>query len=193
MTPEAALEQLRDIHLPSEQTVAAGLPVWIMPLLTASLIAAYCIWRHFARKREWLHQAQAELQAIARDAQTGNADRGWHRLAVLMRQLAILHNPSAKTASDSASTATTDRAPSPAVITGDAWLLYLDELLATEIFFAGLGRVIISRPYQLNGTESDPTLAALCDEIKEALNTLIKKHKLPKPTARRHPGLNDAA
>ena len=155
MNPDP-LAELRDIHLPSAVFWwPPAIGWWIVLLILILLIAAGFWWK---KRREALNSrpviyssievidaALAELSELDNAIKTGgNAKAMTADLSRLLRRSAmrLSVNPS-----------------DVAGLTGEAWLLWLDEQWSKDEFCHGVGRQLIHAQYQ---PESDINIEAVC-------------------------------
>lgn len=160
MTPENALVQLRDIHLPLTESSIGALPAWLMPGCAALAVIAIWIWRKRRRAMNWQRQTKTELDAIVQASRQGQAQHGWQRLSIVLRQLALLHSDQS----------------SPASCTGEQWLLMLDQLFDTDAFTGPDGQALLWGPYKgptrPEDEQTDPALLRLTELVRKELPTL---------------------
>ncbi|MGH1357175.1 MAG: DUF4381 domain-containing protein [Burkholderiaceae bacterium] len=159
MSPNDALRQLRDIHLPAVQADEISMPLWVLPLVAMLITAVICVWRRHKRHYLWVEQTRVELRAIEQQAMHARAEQGWQRLAVLMRQLVLLHWPKADVAAT----------------TGEDLLRLLDETFETTLFSNGIGRALTANPYRQHPQQNDPQLAQLCRSLHAELERLARQ------------------
>ncbi len=151
MEPAAleALAELRDIHTPPPVSWWPPAPGWWV--LSGLLLLALLLWFGWRYRRQKLalrKSALAELERIrAEFAGHRNAARLAARLSVLLRRVAL-------------SGADGERA---AALKGEAWLAYLDERGRTRAFSDGVGRALISAPYQAEVALDGEALIAVVD------------------------------
>ena len=138
MTPEDILADLRDLQLPPP---VAGNPdvafVW-WPLIVFALAAGALIWLALRRRHAWRKEALAVLNEVESDVASEHFEAAWTRLAVLLRQLAIIARGQSLAAS----------------VNGEAWLALLDDIFASDLFCSGPGRSLLSHPYQVDAARS---------------------------------------
>lgn len=132
------LPQLRGIHVPADPHWWPPAPGWwllaTLLLLTLWWTLRWLIRRH-RRKAPW-RAARRELAALAqRHANnTDDADNDGiylRELSVLLRRIALIHNPAEDTAA----------------LTGEPWLAWLDRQADSDQFSQGPGRVLADGPY----------------------------------------------
>lgn len=161
MTPDQALSQLRSIHLPPTPLPESTLPLWLLPVIAMVVAIIGCLWWRNRRRQVWLMQARTELRSIASDAANGLAARGWQRLAVLMRQIVLLHGDPVRAAA----------------ATGDQWLALLDETLQTSLFLEGPGRALNELPYRKPDEPpvNETQLGMLCQQLLPLIEALARR------------------
>lgn len=100
-------------------------------LLLAVVIAA--VWRfvHYRRINRYRREALAELKSIERASPAAH-DELLTRLTLLIRRTALAAFPREQVAS----------------LAGPAWLSFLDRTYAGQEFAHGIGRLLVSGPYQ---------------------------------------------
>jgi hypothetical protein len=150
------LAELRDIHLPSAISWwPPAIGWWIVLLILILLIAAAFWWKRRSEalknrpviysRIEVVDAALAELVPLEGDIKAGeNAKAMAVDLSRLLRRSAmqLSENPS-----------------DVAGLTGEAWLLWLDEQWSKDEFCNGVGRQLIHAQYQ---PESDINIEAVC-------------------------------
>jgi len=160
MTPDQALLQLRDIHMPLAENSIDALPGWLFPTLAAVAVIIVWTWRKRHRSMNWRRQARAELTAIIQASQQGEVEHGWQKLSVLLRQIALLHSTQESRAS----------------CTGEQWLGVLDQLFDTDAFTGPDGRALLRGPYQqaVESTrqQTGSALQRLAELVRDGLPTL---------------------
>ena len=169
MTPATDPEKLalRDIHLPDSLSwwpLAPGW--WILLFLIVILVMAvfYFIRRRRNMRMSAIYLAKEELSRIEKEFKS-NQDKVnlVQEISELIRRVSI----SLSNRSESAS------------LTGEKWLLFLNELNGDESFTKGIGRVLIEAPYQnkpnYNEKELLSLISAWIDSAKS--NTSNKRYK----------------
>ena len=133
MDLELVLQGLRDIHIPEPVSIWPLAPIWWIILL---LVLASIIYSLGKKAQQRLRYTDVALEAL-------NEIRKQHRqhqsnaktcaaLSKLVRQIALA----------------TDERADVANITGQAWLSYLDDMGKTTEFTEGIGRTLLTSPYQ---------------------------------------------
>ena len=131
--PQQALD-LRDIHLPAAPPFWPPAPGWwLLAALLLALLAVFALrlwrrWRLQAQRRRVLDAVDALAARLSSERST-EALTG---LSVLLRQMALARYPRREVA----------------VLTGAAWLRFLDETGGEGRFTEGPGRWLASAPYQ---------------------------------------------
>lgn len=158
MNPElaAALEQLRDIHLPSEPGWWPPAPGWwiagAMALgLTGFLL--YGAYRWYLSRRPF---RQFKTELLAMPLQPGMAARDLQTISALVRRLIITLYGREQVAS----------------LTGESWLKLLDTLSGSTDFTNGPGRVLEYGPYQAAAPDQ-------LQPLRRCLIGLCRPHRLP--------------
>lgn len=127
---------LRDIHLPAEPSWWPPAPGWW--LLLGILIAVLLLGYYLNKKRSYrrlsavnlARQSLSSLKNQYAEQQDGKAIV--RELSILLRRLSISIFPRADSAG----------------LTGDQWLLFLDQSMSDKIFSQGPGRILIEAPYR---------------------------------------------
>ncbi len=126
------LNSLRDIHLPPPVGWFPPAPGWWLlgALLLIAALSGLWAWRRRTRLRRrslrHLHRLHATWRKDRDDA------RYLRGLSRLLRQAAIAAHPEG----------------TPAGLTGESWLAFLDHHGRTRAFTAGIGRTLLTAPYQ---------------------------------------------
>lgn len=152
---------LKDIHLPSEVAVWPLAPGWWL-LIGLLVLIAVAVWLGVKRYRRGavLREAQQMLASLRKDNQLRPAEK-LAALSGLMRRVAISTAPRNEVAS----------------LTGNRWLMYLDQGLKDAPFSQGPGRCLAESPYRSEPAELD---AAELAAVFECCQTWIKARKLPR-------------
>lgn len=133
---EKALEQLRDIHLPTTEPASwiamidATLIGTALAAIAIGALTGWWLWRKRTTRRIALKQLQ---KIAARQSASGRTDAFPSELAQLLRQYAI-----------------SKHGQSAAGLTDEAWLRWLDThsgRTGSADFAQGIGRVLLSGPY----------------------------------------------
>lgn len=132
---QAILKDLRDIHLPEPISMwppAGGW--WMAAVVLVLLIAGIVYWYVRRRSSKRLQKtALSELKQLQQTyLDTGQQQRFIAGLSILLRRVALSSFDRRRVAG----------------MTGEAWLMFLDESSATNHFTKGMGRVLTSGPYQ---------------------------------------------
>ncbi|PID46406.1 MAG: hypothetical protein CSB47_04375 [Proteobacteria bacterium] len=140
------VEELRDIHLPSEVSWWPLAPGWWGLMLVALL----CLFLLF----KWLRHVQKKKQTIAMimnaldelEAEENLDDKAWlEKMSTLLRRVAINQHGRQVAAG----------------LVGQDWLAYLDNSGKTEQFSKGEGKVLASSPYQPSAAFDRKALSVL--------------------------------
>ncbi len=131
--PQQAL-QLRDIHLPPPPPFWPPAPGW---WIVAALMLMLLVWVGFVLwKRERIRRRRQRvmdaLNRLERELATGRSAEGLASISLLLRRLALTRFPRERIA----------------VLSGDAWLRFLDESGGNGRFAMGPGRVLADGPYR---------------------------------------------
>ncbi len=148
-----SLSQLHDIHLPPPvSSFPSGIGWWIIILLCLSIIIFFIHYLYNKQQQQLFRRlALTELQQIQTQSEyQNNPVLLLKALSDLLRRVAIIISPRTEVAQ----------------LTGQAWLRYLDKTGNTQEFTQGVGKVLLSGPYQKQLAESLD---------KEALIQLIHK------------------
>ncbi len=148
--PQQALD-LRDIHLPAAPPFWPPAPGWW--LLAVALLALLAwfglrLWRQWRLRRQRRKVLDA-VDALAARLSSERSTEALTRLSVLLRQLALARYPRREVA----------------VLTGAAWLRFLDETGGEGRFAEGPGRLLASAPYQ-RALPSQLDLAGLVGAVR---------------------------
>lgn len=128
------LQNLRDIQYPEPVSWWPLAPGWYMlalGLVLGVMGASYffCVWRRARRQKAKILERLTALQAVARHA---NSTKAVMELSVLLKQVALKLGPREKIAH----------------LYGDEWLAFLDKMGNTQEFSQGVGRLLLTAPYQ---------------------------------------------
>lgn len=127
------LDQLKDIHLPSEINwwpLAIGW--WLVAgLVIAMLVLLMVLFKNHRKKKQRLKQGLAPFDQLANNESLSSQD--WlNELSILLRRIAInVHGRN-----------------DVAGLVGSDWLSYLDNSGGTKEFSQGVGKVLAQQPYQ---------------------------------------------
>ncbi|HMM67232.1 MAG TPA: DUF4381 domain-containing protein [Dokdonella sp.] len=146
---------LRDIHLPADPSWWPPAPGWWLLALVATgllLFAARVLLRRW-RKRRWRRLVLAELERIAeQQASTPDSVRLAADVSQLLRRASRLVDAGA------------------ASLRGEAWVTFLDSVLAGEDFSRGVGRCLLDGPFRRTlSVDSDGLLALTRAWLEKAL------------------------
>ncbi len=152
-TPDELLNRLHDIHGAAEPSWWPPAPGWWV--LAAGALAALVVYLWRNRRESWQAQALRELARAERDfIQSQDAIRFVSDVSILLRSVSVSRA----------------RGIAIAGLTGDAWLQYLDESLATREFSRGAGRVLITAPYMPSADIDVPALLELTRQWLRSAN-----------------------
>ena len=137
MTPAPEELPLRDIHLPDPVSWWPPAPGWwgLLILCLLLVIAFWALWNAWRRGR-LKRGSLALLQQLAEQFQRNHDEQQLiAQLSVLLRRVALSTYPRRRVAA----------------LTGEEWLLFLDNSLtangADKAFSGGIGRALIEAPY----------------------------------------------
>lgn len=126
------LSELKDIHLP--EMPSAWPPAfgwWLLLLLTLLCISWLGIrLMRFAKQRKRQQQLLAYLSQIE-DKHENDDERFLSAISILLRRITLMHYPRHQVAN----------------LTGDKWLIFLDQSGKTRDFSNGPGKVLANGPY----------------------------------------------
>ena len=138
--PVDPLAGLIDIPLPQEAALWPQTWPSRIAIALAAVLAVWAIWRfaHRYRANRYRREALSELDRI-RQAPDAAPDRLAAQLAVLVRRTALGAFPR----------------DTIAPLTGTAWLAFLDRSYGGDEFSRGVGRWLVSAPYQQSAPDRD--------------------------------------
>lgn len=161
ITDPAALP-LRDIHLPDSilwWPLAPGWWLLLFLIVVTVLSVLYFIRHRRQQKLSAIYLAQQELERIENEFNSHkNKSILIKQLSELIRRISI----SLFNRNESAS------------LTGEDWLLFLDQLHGDDAFSKGCGRILIEAPYQANPDYNDTKLLSLISSWIDS----AKKHRV---------------
>ena len=149
---------LKDIHLPSVPGWWPPAPGWwiLLGLMIIIAVLYYCWYLRKQRiKGSAVHLAKLELESLQSDFQSHQDARKFIAdLSILLRRLSISAFPRTETAS----------------LTGEDWLLFLDDCMQSTSFSVGVGRILLDAPYKREIEEQELSpLVELCGQWIEQL------------------------
>ena len=153
MKAEALLNQLKDIQNPNAISMWPATIAWYILFAIIIIIIAWLLiklmQRLFKRKRQQ-HALTLLKQAVARYPK--NANLAIADISTLLRRIALAKFKRKNVAS----------------LSNQAWLIFLDETLSTKKrpckeFSTGIGKLLISAPYQKNSSCDIDALAKLVE------------------------------
>lgn len=130
------LQDLRDIHYPSPISWWPLAPGWYV-LAVAVLVSAFVLWRWLQTRRrlkQWRQKVFARFDDLERGIQHRDRKTSVMALSVFLKQVAL---------------GVGDR-HHVAGLNGEPWLQFLDQTGATQEFTTGIGRLLLTAPYQPN-------------------------------------------
>lgn len=140
------LQQLRDIHLPPPITTWPMAPwgwLLLLILLIASFVAAYKIYQHFKRQ-QFAKKLLFQLDRI-QNLYTSTPAAAIAELSVFLKRVCLTLFPRQEIIS----------------LQGDAWLAFLDKTGKMAEFQQGVGRCLLTAPYEANPELNFPQLYQL--------------------------------
>ncbi len=153
---------LRDIHLPDTSLwwpLAPGWWILLMLIIISTATIYYLIRRRRNHRLSTMYLANKELEQIKTNFKIENNKSSLIKeLSELIRRVSI----SLFKRDESAS------------LTGDDWLLFLDQLYGDTSFSNGIGRVLIEAPYQAKPDYDEQQLLQL---ISSLIDSVSKSHK----------------
>ncbi|HSD37998.1 MAG TPA: DUF4381 domain-containing protein [Rhodocyclaceae bacterium] len=160
MNPNAALADLRDIHLPPPVSWWPPAPGWwLLVSLVLLVIAGVFIWRRLRARNRWRQYALSELAKLRAQhaAQTLTSTRLIGDLSVLLRRVAISRFPREEVAA----------------LSGEAWLAFLDRMLGDAAEFRSpAGQLLSVGPYVRESSIDTQALGTLLDLCERWLRKL---------------------
>ena len=147
--PTDPLAALRDIHLPPAVDAWPPAPGWWLLGLavTALLVTGVVLLVRHWRAERYRRIALAELHTLQASWQEHQDDLAFVAgISLLLKRVALSVWPRADVAG----------------LTGEAWVMFLDDTVQTHEFSMGPGQVLIHGPYQRN-IQADPALPALVE------------------------------
>ncbi len=154
--------QLRDIHLPDPVFWWPPAPGWwaLLGLLIALFALVFFVLK-IKKQRRVRSVALRELEKLSSEF-SDRQDGLWlaKKLSILLRRICLSYFPRADVAG----------------LTGEKWLRFLDEGLAhkkwPDRFSKGIGRTLISAPYQSEVEVDGEALLSLCSDWVHTLPSL---------------------
>jgi hypothetical protein len=150
------LQQLKDIQLPEPPGLWPFAPGWWLLMLLLFFLFAVAFYFGYqwylknSRKRHFLKHLNTldELEKLP-------AQKAISELSVLLKRIALQVFPRDQIS----------------LLQGEAWLIFLDEKGKTSLFKTGIGRALLTAPYQPNPQVEFKALKALASSwIKEVVN-----------------------
>jgi hypothetical protein len=157
------LSQLRDIHMPADigyWPLAIG---WIILIVVGLLISSGGIYLFV---RRWIsHRAKREMLTLLDQLQyqysyEKNASVTARELSVLLKRAALSQYPREEVAG----------------LQSEGWLLFLDKTGKTTVFSQGIGRMLVTAPYQDQADYSVPELFEIIRSWANVAMTRGGKH-----------------
>ena len=147
---------IRDLHLPAAVGWWPLAPGWWVLIALAS---AALLWALYRQYRKWRADrarrvALRQLAAIEREySETQDAVTVAGSLSELLRRAYLAYVPRSAIAG----------------LTGERWLEFLDDGLDNATFTRGVGRRLVSLPYERPGSAQRDDVAALIDAVRQRL------------------------
>lgn len=146
------LSQLKDIHLPPAPSLwplALGWYLVIVLLVSGFCLIGYLAIKHYQANR-YRKSALIELNQLeAGLSHSGAISLAIEKMAILLKRTALVAYSQHR---------------GVAGLTGEAWLVFLDDTGGTTAFTKGVGRILLVAPYQGTTDTSLPELIQLCRE-----------------------------
>lgn len=150
MAEQNLINQLRDIHYPDPISWWPLAPGWYFLFLLLALIgflAGTWVYRQRIKRKKRLHILQ-QLQALQTLTCTEPlTPHITQQLSILLKQVVLLLYPRQEVAG----------------LSGEAWLLFLDQQINTTDFSQGLGRLLITSPYERHAPKEIKALITLVE------------------------------
>jgi len=154
---------LKDIHLPDAiswwpPAIGWWLLVFFIPTL---IVFSYWLYKRLTRNTA-LKTAKKTLMAIKLNTELDNTQK-LRELSILLRRVAISLAPRIEVAS----------------LTGQSWLVFLDQSLHGAPFSVGIGQLLVTAPYR-NTAPSDQEITlfiSLCEDWLKAQTKPVKNKR----------------
>jgi len=151
---------IEDIHLPAELTAwSLAMGWWVLLILTPLLLYGFWQFYKYLTRKTPIKTAKKQLNQLKNNTELSDYQKICE-LSILLRRVAISTLSRAKTAA----------------LVGDDWLQFLESILKDKRFSEGVGKLLISVPYQTPSTKNYD-INALISLSADWLNGLAKtKH-----------------
>lgn len=132
---EKAIQNLRDIHMPEPISTWPLAPGWYflyLLLLFLTIVIIYFIyqfWKKHCLKKQIFHELQKIETLMLTEESTAQAIS---KISILLKRIAFLKYPRVTVAS----------------LHGNEWLTFLDYTGKTQAFTQGVGKLLVTLPYQ---------------------------------------------
>ncbi len=157
-TPNPALQQLKDIHLPGAVSMWPVAPGWIILYLLSLSLILYGVyaWQQKRKKRRAILYAQQQLHSLRELMQhnTENINIA-AELSTLIRRTALYYF----------------QRNAIAGLTGKSWLEFLNQSGNTTLFTDKAGQLLLEAPYR---KQNNNDLEPLFDLTEQWLTTIAK-------------------
>jgi len=153
---QAILAELRDIHSPAAISMGPETTAWYIVFAIALMIMVWMLIRFikaYARKRRQ-KQALDILHSAVTNYTAENSASAIASISILLRRIALARFKRENVAS----------------LKNAAWLNFLDQQLQTTEFSTGIGKILITAPYQKR-VETD--IAALSDLVERWIKRVL--------------------
>lgn len=161
--PQDPLAELRNLHLPNSIETWPWAPGWYFLIMFLVIGISLAIYFYIKHKRNNLYKRQAltTLQNIKEHyAAEHNVQHSAQAISALLKQIALVHFPREKIS----------------LLSGHAWLDFLDKLSNSKHFTEGAGTLLGERLFKtLDGSENQEL-----EELFTHCETLIKQLKTKK-------------
>jgi len=142
VTSPAALNALRDLHMPASISNWQLAPGWYLLAFIILILTPFAwFWFYPRWRRFWLKR-----RALQELAQLQQQQQSLAQLSMLMRRVCLALFPKHNCQQ----------------LTGDAWLAFLDRGVKQPLFSQGAGRNLIEWPYQASTPATSHELFGLC-------------------------------
>ena len=152
---------LRDIELPeaiSWWPLAPGWWLLLMIIIGLSLLALYCLRKQREKKQALLPHALQQLDAIENQfKQHRNTNELLQQVSMLLKQVAV----------------EIEKPKQIARLSGQDWLLYLDQKMEGQPFSTGLGQILLYGPYQQRMNSKQDEQGQLIQLARQWLRTCL--------------------
>lgn len=154
------LQNLKGLHLPGPISMWPLAPGWYLVLLVVAVIMAFALTKFFfnwlrKRRRQWVI---SELQQLTLNYPKSPAEN-LSKMSVLVRRISLA----------------LFKREHVAGLHGEAWLRFLDQQGQTDQFTRGVGRHLLSAPYQARSKidKEHIDIQSLCLLIENWINRVL--------------------